>query len=161
MAEVNIIQKNDVLISKTVNFKKLLGARVLSTDGLVVGRVKEIRIDSKSMDLQGIVVSRGIFFQPLYIGRSYFEKVSNDAAILNIDPFVLLKGRNVITLDGKKIGKVNVITRSDDSNDIKSIIVRSLFKEFNVPADSIKLIGKSIILKLGYDGAKKYIKQGS
>jgi len=161
MGELDIMQKSDVSINKTVNFRKLLGSRVISTDGLVVGRVKEIRVDPKSMDLRGIVVSRGFFKPPIYIGRSYFEKVSDDAAILGIDPFVLLIGKRVITLDGRNVGKIKQIMRSDDSNDIESIVVGKLFKKFNIPADNIKLAGKSIILKLSYDGTKKYIQQRS
>ncbi len=161
MKEVDIIQKNDSSMNKTVNFRKLLGAKVLSAEGIIVGRVREIRIDPKSMDLQGILISRGIFQLPLYVGRSYFEKVSNDAAILNIDPFVLLKDKKVITFDGKVIGRIKEIFRYDETNDIKSIIVGTLFKKFNIPSENIKLIGKSVILKLSYDGAKKYIKQGS
>ena len=162
MKEVYIIEKSDVSIEETSNLRKLLGAKVLSIDGLIVGKVREIRIDPKKMNLQGIFVSRGIFQPLLYIGVSYFDKASNDAVILNIDPFVLLKGKEVVTSDGKIIGKVKDIIRNDFSNNIKEIIAGKLFrKHFRIPYESVKLAGRSIILKINYDGAKKYIQQRS
>ncbi len=161
MREVEIIQKNDTVKDKTVSLRRLIGARVLSADGLVVGRIREVRTDPKNMNLLGIVVYRGLFNDKLYIGKSYFEKISNDAAILNIDPFIFLKGKVVVTSDGKVIGKIKDIARSDYSNGIESIIVTSWFKRYNIDADSIKLVGRSVILKVNYDGTKKYIEQRS
>ncbi len=162
MKEVYIVEKGDASIDETSNLRRLIGARVLSVDGLVVGRVREIRIDPKKMDLRGIFVSRGIFQPLLYIGVSYFNRASNDAVILNIDPFVLLKGKEVVTSDGKKIGRVKDVIRSDFSNNVKEIVVGKLFRNgFKIPYENVKLTGKSLILRVNYDGAKKYIQQRS
>ncbi len=161
MEEVNIIQKDDAHKNKTINLKSILHSKVLSVESIIVGKVKEVRINPKTMGLEAITISRGSFRPPLYVGKSYFQKVSDDAVILNIDPFILIKKLKVISMDGKKVGRVIEIIRSDYTNDIKSIIAKSLFKRFNIPAESIKLIGKSVILKINYDGTKKYIEQRS
>ncbi len=161
MKEVDIIQKNDSAKDKTVNLRRLIGSRVISADGLVVGRISEVRADPKNMSLLGIVVDRGFFNQKLYIGKSYFDKISNDAAILNIDPFIFLKGKKVVTSDGKVIGRVKDIARNDYSNDIEAIMVSSWVRKYNIDAGNIKLVGRSVILKINYDGTKKYLKQRS
>lgn len=162
MKEVYIVEKGDASIDETSNLKRLLGARVLSVNGIVVGRVREVRIDPGKLSLEGIFVSRGIFQPALYIGASYFERASNDAVILNIDPFVLLKGKGVVSSDGKRIGRIKDLIRDDFSNNVKEIIVGKLFgKDFKIPYENVKLTGKSTILKINYDATKKYLKQGS
>ncbi|MDO8508658.1 MAG: PRC-barrel domain-containing protein [Nanoarchaeota archaeon] len=161
MKEESILEKEDIVRDRTLNLRSLIGARVISSGGLVAGRIKEVRVNPKSMGLQGILISRGIFKKFLYVGKSYFDRISNDAIILNIDPFVFLKGKKVISSDGRVVGRIRDIKRSDETNNIKSIIITTIFRRFNIPVENVKLLGKSVLLKIDYDGAKKYIQQRS
>ncbi len=160
--EVECIVKDDLLFEQTINLAKLLGAPVLSKNDIVVGSVSKISINSKDMKLEGIMVRRGFFKKPVYIGRSYLWKMSNDSIFLNMDPSILLKGKKVIDIDGQVIGKIKKVEREEYTNDINKLIVGKLFrKEFSVPVSDIKSVGNSVMLKISYNATKKHIRQGS
>lgn len=144
-------------VESTLNLKKLLGIRVLSSSGSIVGRVLQIRINPISMRLEGIMISRGIFKKRLYIGESYIKLLSNESFILNTDPYILLKGRKVLDADGKVIGRVKDIIRKEHTNEISGIIIRSFLRK-DIPMDfsGIKKFGDSIILQQGSNVKKEY-----
>ena len=148
-------------IEATVDLGSLINKRVVSLKGFVVGRIKEIKINTK-LYVEGIVVSRGFFKKSLYLGSSYFGKLSEEAIILNVDPFVLFRRMKVLTNEGDVIGRVKNINRKTNDNDIGELIVKARFrKSFNVSADFIKSIGSSIILKSNYSAPEKYFWQRS
>ncbi len=148
-------------IESTIDVGNLINKRVVSLKGFVVGKIKKVKINTK-LFVEGIVVSRGIFRKQLYLGSSYFGKLSEEAVILSVDPFVLYNGIKVLTNEGDVIGKVKDITRKTNANDIGELIVKArLRKKFNVGADFIKSIGSSIILKSNYSAPKKYFWQRS
>jgi len=156
------IIRNNSPLDKTINFEKVIGKAVLSKGGRIIGRVAEVRINPQNLELEGILIKRDIFRKPLYIGKSYFAHLSHDALILNMEVSLLIKGRSVITSDGKVIGRVKEITRKGETNNLQEIIVRSLFsRRFVIPASAIKYIGRSIILRAKYNAKKKYIWQKS
>ena len=160
--EIECIVKDNLLFDQTINLVKLLGAPVLSKNDIVVGSVSKIGINPKDMKMEGIVVRRGIFKKPVYIGRNYLWKLSNDSIFLNIDPSILLRGKRVVDIDGSVIGKVKRIEREGNTNEIDKLIVGKLFRqEFYVPVSDIKSVGNSIMLKTNYNAAKKYIGQRS
>ena len=103
--------------------------------------------------------SRGVG-KPIYIGSSYFDRLSEEAVILSIDPFLLLKGMRVVTNEGEVVGKVKDFARSNDTNEVGGLIVSALFrKDITIDSNYIKSIGSSIILKSNYSVAKKYFWQ--
>src|SRR3989344_8992758 len=106
---VKIVTKEGA-IESTIDIGSLINKRVVSLKGFVVGRIKKIKINTK-LFVEGIVVSRGIFRKQLYIGSSYLGKLSEEAIILSIDPFVLYDGMKVLTNEGEIMGKVKDITR--------------------------------------------------
>jgi len=155
----HVIKKED-LLDKTINLKKIIGKQVLSKGGKIIGIISQVRINPNNLVLQGILINQGLFARPLYIGKSYFSKLSHDAVILNIEVSVLLKGKRVINSEGKSIGIVKGIDRRGNSNDVKGLIVKSFFsKRFTISPSAIKLIGKSIILNPKYNAPKKYFWQ--
>ena len=149
--------KNDEKLENTINIIMLIGKNVLSKGGTIIGRVSQIRINKENSELEGIVISRGILNKPIYVGKSYLQTISKKAIILSVELSLLLKGKKVITIDGKNIGKITTINRKGNSNEIESIIVNSLWKKFLIPKNQIKIMGNSVILEHKYDDSKKYL----
>jgi sporulation protein YlmC with PRC-barrel domain len=155
MREDQVIRKDEIL-ENTINIKEVLGKNAISKGGTVVGRVTQIRVNKENSQVEGIVISRGLTKKKIYVGKSYFEKLSHKAVILNTELSVLLKGRRVMTVDGKTIGKISTINRKGLTNDFESVVVRSLWKKFLIPKKEIKMMNNSVILEHKYNESKKY-----
>ena len=157
MKKIQEIIEKEAPLEYTLNLKDLFGIRVISKRGKVVGNVSQFRINANSMEIEGILVSRGIFKKPFYVGKSYLKQISKDAIILNIEPTNLLKGIKVVTSDGKILGKVKEVIRKGDTNIVEGIVVSSLFKKKKtIRASSIERLGQSIILKQNYHVTEKH-----
>ncbi|MEK6918623.1 MAG: PRC-barrel domain-containing protein [Nanoarchaeota archaeon] len=159
MNELQVIRKEESL-EDTINISRVLGKHAVSKGGTIIGRVNQIRINKETSEIEGVVISRGLFKKPVYVGRSYFDTISHEAIILNVELSLLLRGKKVITLDGKVIGSVTKINRKGNTNDFDSIIVRSLWKKFLIPKGEIKEMSSSVILEYKYDESKKYLWKG-
>jgi len=152
----NIIDNNSPF-EATMRMDSMMGNKVLSSKGCIVGKVAQIRICPKSLELEGILVKRGKFKEPIFFGKTYFKKLSTESVILSIEPSVLILGRKVITHEGQVLGKVRDIKRKVQTNDIQSITVKPLLrKSLTVLEDSIKSAGTSVILKESYHVPKKH-----
>lgn len=150
------VTRKERSIEHTLNAKKIQGARVISKRGVVIGKVSEIRINPSRKSIEGILISRGIFSKPIYVGASYIENVSEDGILIGIFPSVLLKGRKVMTSQGEIIGRVKKVLRKEHSNEIKEFVVRPLIgRAKNVSINQVKLLGETIILNSSYRAAKK------
>lgn len=149
------IIRREAEIEKTVNVKKLIGKNVLSEGGTVVGTIYEVRLSPNGFDMEGIVVSTRVGM--LYIGKSYFSSISDYSVILNTELGLLVKGRRVITVDGKTLGKVKQVNRKGNTNEIDSLLVGTFWKKYLIPVSAVKQIASSVLLKTKYDDAKEYI----
>ncbi|NOZ81401.1 MAG: hypothetical protein GXP63_07060 [DPANN group archaeon] len=140
---------------ETFNLKKLLGVRVIASNGLIVGKVSQLRVDPKTAKLEGIMVRHGLF-RRIYIDTTYFQKINPASIILAIEPCVLLKGRKVITAEGEVVGTVRAVERKELTNDIKEVVVKPFLKKsFVIPVASIRSFGASLILRPSYHVEKK------
>ncbi|MDO8459675.1 MAG: PRC-barrel domain-containing protein [Nanoarchaeota archaeon] len=147
-------------MDKTVNLKKLIRKKVLSKGGKIIGKIVQIRISPINLELEGILIKGKIIKKPMYIGRSYFSHLSQEAVILNIEVSVLIKDKQVINSKGKIIGRVKEVVRKGTRNDLKGVHVRSFFsRKFFIPVSEIEYVNKSIILKPKYNATKKYFWQ--
>jgi len=156
------VTRKEISLDKTINIKQIVRKSVLSKGGTIIGKVSEVRINPKNLELEGVLIKRDIFRKPLYIGKGYFSHLSHDAIILNIEVSLLIKGKQVLTDDGKILGKVVQVLRKGNSNELQGLIVRSLFsKRFTIPPSAVKYIGKTIILKKSHNANKKYFWQRS
>lgn len=153
-----IIKKGDSDLETTINLGKIINKRIITKNGAVFGKVKQIRINANSYKIEGILAKRSLFKKDHYIGFSYINKITQHSIILNIDPSVLLRGRKVIDFNGKFVGRVKKVIRKGNTNDIKEIIVESfLYNDVNIDYSKINHMGKSIILIKGYNAEKKRI----
>ena len=160
MKEPDNITKGELPLNKTVDLKKLVGKNVLSKGGTVIGKISEIRVSRRNTELQGIIVKGKKLGNKMYIGKSYFSRLSHESVILNIEVSVLIKNKLVIDSQGKKLGIVKEVIRKDNRNDLKGLHVRSLLsKKFFIPQSAIDHVGNSVVLKSRYNARKKYFWQ--
>lgn len=162
MTEPLRITKSEVSLADTFNLNRILGHKVISKKGQVVGRVREVRIRPDKKSFEGIVTSCPRLGKSIYIGFSYIETITANSILLTMDPTVLLKGFLVIDSQGQKVGKISQVNRADNTNEVESFIVSSfLRKPFQVTLSQTSKIGDSIILKPSYNVPRKYIWQRS
>ncbi|MEK6909231.1 MAG: PRC-barrel domain-containing protein [Nanoarchaeota archaeon] len=156
MVDYQYVTKKEVNLDQTVNIRKLIGKRVLSSGGVIVGMISEVRVNFENLELEGIVVKRE-FEKPIYIGRAYFSTLSMQSVILNTELSILLKGKKVITLDGMVLGRVTQVNRKGTTNEIESLIIRSWWRKYLIPESEIKQIASSVTVKRKYDATKVYL----
>jgi sporulation protein YlmC with PRC-barrel domain len=162
MERFDIISKGGTAFEKTIDLSNVLGKRVLSKNGQSVGHVRTLRVSDDGLSVKGVVVSRGLFNQPLFIGSGYIDRLTLDSIVLKIDPFLLLKGLKVVSSEGEVIGRVVDFVRVNNTNDLDSLTVKSFMRgSFSVPVNSIKSVGYSIILKPNYEPPKKHFWKGN
>jgi len=162
MKSHHLITKHESSLDTTLDLRKALGARVLSHKGLILGKVSKIRIHPTRLQIEGIVISRGIFEKPFYIGSSYIKRFSEESFILTIELSVLLKGKKVLTSNGKVIGKIKDVIRKKHSNEVDKLSIKSFLKKiFYIRLSDVQSFGESIILKSNYRVPKKYLWQKS
>jgi sporulation protein YlmC with PRC-barrel domain len=149
------VTRKETDINSSVNVRKLIGKRVLSKGGTIVGRISEVRLNKDDMELEGIVVEHEE--NQIFIGKSYFSTLSSESVILNVELSILLIGKKVITLDGRVLGKVIIVNRKGSSNEIENLIVRNWWRKYLIPEEEIKQIASSVTVKRKYDGTKVYL----
>ncbi len=142
--------------SETLSVGDFIGAKVITGNGKVIGRVAEIRWDVNEKTIEGILVKRGLFTEPFYIGIDYVKTLSHNSFILGIEPSVLLLGTRVITNDGEVVGYVKEVVRVKNTNNINYLVIKQRFRDaFSIKPSHIAHYGKSIMLKEGVDVPKK------
>ena len=151
-----------VSYEQTRDARSLVGKRVLAKSGSVLGKVKQVLLDTQSKHVQGVLVSRGLLRSSIYLAIEYVSRLTPQAVILSIDPAVLLRGRPVLTSDGKRYGTVKDVAREHETNNVIVYFVRRYyFFVYEVPANEISKAGKSVVLKKTYGQAKSTFQKAS
>jgi sporulation protein YlmC with PRC-barrel domain len=158
MRETVYVAKEADTHAHSLDSKKVLGKKVLSKSGRILGNITDIQIHPKTLKILGVTVRN--LLSKYYFGNSYFGRITQDSIILNIDPSIFVKGKSVFTYDGKLVGKVAIVIRKGNTNDIKEIVIKSLFKkDLIIPSSAIHFVNKSVTLDKHYHGKQKYIWQ--
>lgn len=118
-----------------------LGKKVFSQTGEKVGTIKDVVFEKGTH--KGFLVSGDLF-----IDKEYFSKEFEESMMLEINPVTLLIGKLVFDVDGKKVGKVIDIERTNNANDYKTILVKkNIFsKPIVIEKKEIDITKKNIIL---------------
>ncbi|MFW5990996.1 MAG: PRC-barrel domain-containing protein [Candidatus Nanoarchaeia archaeon] len=153
------MSKNVVVFSQQgfqshYGLKSLLGKKVISSKGVILGRVKDVGFTSKRV--LGIYV--GKLFRKYFVAMEYIDEFDGDAVMLRIEPVTILKGKLVFDKDGQKVGKVTEIKRASFANELSAVYVKkNIFrKPIKVSSDSLEIVEKNIILNCTIDdGTKK------
>lgn len=155
--KIEIIIRNEEELENTLDASILIGKRVISKSGTIVGRVAQIRLHPTEFNLEGVVVSRGFGQKRVYFGGNYINRASHSGVFLTIDPSILLVGRKVLQSTGKHIGHVKSITRKANTNELNTIVVGAFLKQdMIVPANALKIVHEAIIIDSAYDAKQKY-----
>ena len=136
-----------------VRTHEMRGKKVLDLNGKEVGTIMDIRLDPKTLDLDGIEMDRGFFGRDTFIGRKYITSLSKDGAVLNMTPVTDYKGLKVFDSSGKEVGTVKEIRTDRHTNGISAIVVGTgILKNDVVFAKSnVKGVGESILLNVLVD----------
>jgi sporulation protein YlmC with PRC-barrel domain len=139
---------------KSMPLEDVRGTRVLTPSGFVFGRVASVRSDSSGLKILGFVVnaSQG----KVFVGREYFDSVAKEACMLKEEPALLLKDMQVLSHEGERVGRVKIVIRVKNTNEVDYLVVKGIFRaEYRVKPSHIASVAKSIILKGGVDVPKR------
>ena len=136
-----------------LKIRELMGRKVMALNGKEVGKILEVRLDPKTLNLDGIEMDRGFFGTDTFIGRNYIESMSDEGAVLNMTPATDYKGFHVLDSTGKEIGKVKEIRTQGHTNNITAIVVSTglLNNDVIFTKSDVKSVGESIMLNTVYD----------
>lgn len=147
-------------ITKSSSFEKSMpledvrGTRVLTPSGFVFGRVASVRGDSSGLRILGLVVNAGQ--GKVFVGREYFDSLSKEACMLKEEPAILLKNMQVLSNEGERVGRVKMVIRLKNTNEVDYLVVKGMFRpEYRIKPSNITSLAKSIILKGGFDVPKR------
>ncbi|MFH0978679.1 MAG: PRC-barrel domain-containing protein [Candidatus Woesearchaeota archaeon] len=142
-------------VDETLRIQDILGKRVLTKSGAVLGRVKAVHFNKKKYYVEGIVV-RKFFKEDKYICITYVNVMTPQAVILSIEPATLFEGCTVVSHDGKKVGTAIKVHRVSETNRVASLTVsRGWFRTMEVRHADIEHLGTSIILSKTYEQLKR------
>jgi len=157
MERFDILPKGGVAFEKTFDLAHVVGKRVLSKNGQLVGHVSSIQVSDDGLSVEGALVSRGLFKKKIFIGKGYIDRLTMDSLVLKVDPFLLFKDVKVVSSEGEVIGRVIDFVRINNTNDLDSLTVKGFMRgTFSVPLTAIKSVGYSIILKPNYEPPTKH-----
>ena len=143
------IKHKSLPLNKSVEVKEILGKKVLAKNGKNIGKIRSIRINPNKLTIEGIEVDTGLFKVDRYIGKNYIKTLTNQGAILKIDPIDDVVGLEVFDATGKSIGEIKSIKTSKKTNKLLSITLYSDLYEDQITIDGhyIETCGDSCILK--------------
>jgi len=147
------IRETNKSFDSGIKVHELKGKKVMALNGKEVGKITEIRLDPKSLSLDGIEMDRGFFGLDTFIGRNYIESMSDEGAVLNMTPATDYKGLHVMDSTGKEIGKVKEVRTEGHTNNITAIVVGTglLNNDVVFTKSNVKSVGESIMLNTIYD----------
>ena len=78
MENLDITLKGAIPFEKTINLKEVLGRKVISKNGRIVGRVHEVRMADNGTHAAGILISRGLFKSKIFLSEGYINNLTED-----------------------------------------------------------------------------------
>jgi len=141
-----IFSKSHTLLN-TFDLRDFKGKKVLAKNGLKVGKVSDFVID-KSYNIVSLKVRN--WFRTFYVDTLFIDSLSNKVVKLNIIPVVTNIGKKVFDVEGRYVGKVVGLVKTNDKNEFKGLIVkkRFFFRGKTINKSDIKTNDKNIILKI-------------
>jgi sporulation protein YlmC with PRC-barrel domain len=131
-----------------LTLSSLVGKKVIAKNGEVLGKVSEVAFDL------GKVI--GIYYHsrtgPVLLGMETIDNYDGTSVMLHINPVVAFIGRAVYDKDGKRLGRVREVFRSNTHNDVIELVVRrGVFRsDLRVPKEDIEVAGKNILLNRSF-----------
>jgi len=129
-------------VTKYFKLKDVVGKKVISASGQVVGTVKDI-----AYDMNRVI---GLMVGDVLIGKEYIDTMNADSVILKVNPVTSLIGKLVFDKDGKKLGKVIKTNRATTANDFTDVMVKknTFTRAVKITKAEMEVVGKNIILRV-------------
>lgn len=154
MSLIQLIMKKRNISGKSLNnvitSDDILGKEIIDREGSLIGVAEKVLIDSVDLDFIGIEVDKGFLKKGLSIGRSYIDRVTENAIFLKIRVVYEIKGMTVFDNVGAKVGIVSGIELFGEKNKIKNIYIKKGLarKEIVISAELVETMGENIILNV-------------
>lgn len=147
------IRKMDKEHDSGLRVQELKGKKVLDSNGKEIGSIMEIRLDPKTLNLDGIEMDRGFFGTDTFIGRKYIASLSLEGGVLNMSPVTDYKGMKVFDSSGKEVGTVKEVRTTGSTNEISAIVVGTglLNNDSIFSKSDVQGVGESIMLNILVD----------
>jgi len=145
MGNIQIISKKG--IKQNFQLSSIVGKQVIAENGEVVGKVKDIAFSANKV--VGVYMGRALGSSVL-IDQDHIREFNADSVILKINPVTALIGKLVFDKDGKKLGKITQLVRTDHKNDFTDILVKKnpVSGAIKIPKKNLSVISKNVILDL-------------
>ncbi len=133
---------------KALDFEEIKGMKVKDKNNEILGEVSSVEINPVNLEVEGIVLKRGLFKTDILIGREYIDGIGRKYIHLN-DEFVMnLVGKKVVK-EGEEIGEVSDLKRKGKENSLTHLVVKMKENgEKHIDKDEIKDVrGEKVYLK--------------
>jgi len=135
-------------LDEAVTSDDILGKDVIDVDGKFIGVTEKVFIHPNSLDFIGIEVDKGFLRKGFSIGKDYIERIAKNAVFLNVKVAFEMRGMDVFSSLGEKIGKVSDVELVGNKNEIKTIHVKTEGKDFIVPRNFVDKIEHGVFLNI-------------
>jgi sporulation protein YlmC with PRC-barrel domain len=130
-----------------------VGKKVKDREGIEYGKVKHIHINQKTLAVSGVTIHQG-FHKDYFLSADYIDKFTDETLLLSRPP--IRTGIDVVDIDGHKIGKITLLVRHPDTNELESIEIHDgIIHSKIIHKSEIWGIGEKIILKTTKEEYKK------
>lgn len=136
---------------ESITSDDILGKIALDPRGEVLGTLTKLHIDNDKKILQGITIDQGFARPDLYIGIEHVKFFGDDAVLLNTIPFNRFNHLEVLSAEGKLLGRVREVIHNNII--LQGIVVekksglRGKKSEVTIGSADIKELGETIILR--------------
>ena len=139
-------------LERSITSEDILGKDVIDKEGKFIGVVEKVLIDPIKMEFIGIEIDKGFLKNGFSVGKSYLEKLTEEAVFLKIRIVYEIRGMKVFDKIGEELGKVYKIELVGNKNQLKKIYVKKgwfIFKNtLEISPDLIETMGHNIILSV-------------
>ncbi len=132
--------------NKFITADSFTGKTVIDREGIEYGKVKHIHINQDTLTVSGVTIHQG-FNKDYFLSEDYIDKFSKETLLLSRPP--VRTGIPVVDIDGHKIGKVKLLNRHPDINELESIEIScGLMRSKILPKSEIWGVGEKVILRM-------------
>ncbi len=145
--------KLDGMPENSIPADTFTGKKVIDREGIQYGKVKHIHINQDTLAVSGVTIHQG-FNKDYFLSEDYIDKFSEKTLLLSRPP--VRTGIPVVDMDQQKIGKVKLLHKNPETNELESIeISYGLMHSKILSKYDIWGVGEKVILKMTKEEFKK------
>jgi sporulation protein YlmC with PRC-barrel domain len=144
---MSVSRRGRVLLHDSVDSRVLVGKRVVTVGGVVIGKVKAVLLDPRELRVAGIVVATGVFAPDCFVDGHDIRGVREDEALVEVGVLDLVVGEAVFDVDGWWVGEISGVVRDEASGLVQGVRVMSGRGEVEVGVGSLVSCRDGCVLK--------------